>query len=48
MKTEIIYFSATGTTKTLVEAISQGSHGDVHFTNVTLPKGRKDSIIVVI
>lgn len=46
MKTEIIYFSATGTTKALVEAISQGLNGDVHFTNITLPESRKDNIIV--
>ena len=46
MKTEIIYFSATGTTKALVEAISQGLNGDVHFTNITSPKNRKDNIVV--
>jgi flavodoxin len=46
MKTEIIYFSATGTTKALVEAISQGLNGDVRFTNVTLPESREDNIIV--
>jgi len=45
MKTEIIYFSATGTTKVLVEAISQGLSGDVYFTNVTLPESRKDNLI---
>lgn len=44
MKTEIIYFSATGTTKALVEAIAQGLNGDVQFTNVTLPEKRKVNI----
>lgn len=46
MTTEIIYFSATGTTKALVEAISQGLNGDVHFTDITLSENRKDNIIV--
>lgn len=46
MKTEIIYFSATGTTKALVKAISQGLSGDVHFTDVTLPERRKNDITV--
>lgn len=46
MKTEIIYFSATGTTKALVEAISQGLNGDVYFTNVTSLENRKDNIII--
>lgn len=46
MKTEIIYFSATGTTKALVEAIAKGLNGDVHFTNVTLPENWKGNIIV--
>lgn len=44
MKTEIIYFSATDTTKALVKAISQGLNGDVHFTNITLPTARKNGI----
>lgn len=46
MKTKIIYFSATGTTKTLVEAIAQGLNGDVHFINVNLPESRNHTIIV--
>ena len=46
MKTEIIYFSATGTTKSLVTAIAQGLNGDVHFTDVTLPESRKNAIMV--
>lgn len=46
MKTEIIYFSATGTTKALVTAISQGLNGDVHFTNITLLESRKNAIIL--
>lgn len=46
MKTEIIYFSATGTTKAIVEAISQGLTGDVHFRDITLSKNRKDTIII--
>ena len=44
MKTEIIYFSATDTTRALVKAISQGLNGDVHFTNITLPVSRKNVI----
>ncbi|KXL53780.1 ferredoxin [Anaerotignum neopropionicum] len=46
MKTEIIYFSATGTTKALVTAISQGLKGDVHFRNITLPESRENEIIL--
>lgn len=46
MKTEIIYFSATGTTKTLVEAVSQGLSGDVHFTNITSPESRGNGMAV--
>lgn len=42
MKTEIIYFSATGTTKAIVTAISKGLNGIVHFTDITLPDKRKD------
>jgi ferredoxin len=44
MKTEIIYFSATGTTKSIVTAISKGLRGEVHFTDITLPEKRKDAI----
>lgn len=46
MKTEIIYFSATGTTKAIVTAISKGLNGKVHFTDITLPDKRKDVIAV--
>lgn len=46
MKTEIVYFSPTGTTKALVESISHGITGEAHFTNVTLLENRKDNIIV--
>ncbi len=41
MKAEIIYFSATGTTRTLVKAISQGLSSEVYFTDITLPANRK-------
>lgn len=40
MKTEIIYFSATNTTRLIVKAISQGFVGEVHFTDITLPINR--------
>ena len=46
MKTEIIYFSATNTTKAIVTAISKGLKGKVHFTDITLPDKRKDIITV--
>ncbi|BAK99239.1 hypothetical protein OBV_20410 [Oscillibacter valericigenes Sjm18-20] len=46
MKTGIIYFSATGTTKALAEAVSRGLSGNVHFMDVTLPESRKNGIIV--
>lgn len=46
MKTEIIYFSATGTTKAIVTAISNGLNGKVHFTDITLPDKRKDVLTV--
>lgn len=41
MKAEIIYFSATGTSRTLVKAISNGLGNEVHFTDITLPINRK-------
>jgi flavodoxin len=46
METEIIYFSATGTTRALVKAISQELNGDMHFTDITLPVNRKNVIIL--
>jgi ferredoxin len=46
MKTEIIYFSATGTTKAIITAISKGLNGDVHFTDITLPENRKNVITI--
>ncbi len=46
MKTEMIYFSATGTTKAIVKAISQGLSGEIHFTDITLPESRKNEIKV--
>lgn len=46
MKTDIIYFSATGTTKTIATAISKDLMGEVDFTNITLPDKRKDVIEV--
>jgi len=42
MNTDIIYFSATGTTKAVVTAISKGLNGNVHFTDITLPEKRKN------
>jgi ferredoxin/flavodoxin len=53
MKAEIIYFSATGTTRKIVKAISQGLDCKTHFTDITLEKNRKtyhpaDSDLVVI
>ena len=52
MKVQIIYFSATGTTKKVAEAISRGINGETHFTDITLPGARKafrllDSDLVV-
>lgn len=46
MKVEIIYFSATGTTKAIVKAISQGLKADMHFTDISLPANRKKGVIV--
>lgn len=46
MKTEIIYFSATNTTREIVKAISKGLKGEVHFTDITLPQSRKNYIKV--
>ena len=40
MKTEIIYFSATGTTKAVVTAIAKGLIGNVHFIDITQPEKR--------
>ena len=53
MKAEIIYFSATGTTRKIVKAISQGLDCNTHFTDITLEKNRKtyhpsDSDLIVI
>lgn len=41
MKAEIIYFSATGTTRKIVKAISQGLDCEVHFTDINLPDSRE-------
>ena len=41
MKAEIIYFSATGTTKKIVRAISRGLNCETQFTDATLPTNRK-------
>ena len=40
MKTEILYFSATNTTKSIVKAISTGLDGEVYFTDITQPSNR--------
>lgn len=41
MKTEIIFFSATGTTKKIVRAFSEGLGFETKFTDITLPEKRK-------
>ena len=46
MNTEIIYFSATGTTKAIVTAISKGLNGYIHFTDITQPEKRKKVITI--
>jgi len=46
MKTQIVYFSATGTTRALAEAISKGLRGDVSFTDITLPESRTDGLAI--
>jgi ferredoxin len=53
MKAEIIYFSATGTTRKIVKAISKGLDCTTHFTDITLLAKRTrylptDSDIVLI
>ncbi|NCB74467.1 MAG: 4Fe-4S ferredoxin [Clostridia bacterium] len=40
MKAEIIFFSATGTTKNIVWAISRGLNCETQFTDITLPENR--------
>lgn len=44
MKTEFVYFSATGTTGKYVKAIAEGLGGEVCFTDITLPENRKSSM----
>lgn len=41
MKAEIVYFSATGTTKKIVKSISQGLNCETHFTDISLSAIRK-------
>lgn len=41
MKAEIIFFSATGTTKKIVKAISEGLNCETRFTDISLPANRK-------
>jgi ferredoxin/protein involved in ribonucleotide reduction len=41
MKVEIIYFSATGTTRKIVKAFSEGLGFETQFTDITLPANRK-------
>ena len=41
MKAEIVFFSATGTTKKIVWAISRGLNCETLFTDITLPANRK-------
>lgn len=42
MKAEIIYYSATGSTKKIIKAFSQNLVCDIHFTDITLPNARKN------
>lgn len=40
MKAEILYYSATNTTKAIVKAISTGLDGEVYLTDITQPSNR--------
>lgn len=40
MKTEILYFSATNTTKSIVKAIARELNGEVQLTDITKPDNR--------
>lgn len=42
MKTEILYFSATNTTKAIVWAIAKDLKGEVQFTDITRPENRQE------
>ena len=43
MNAQIIYFSATGTTRKIVEAFARGLNCEVRFSDITHPQNRKEA-----